>query len=146
MNLSNLPLADPASIAPSRIDTSLFPGSMWKPHLSTDQTFIDDLNRALSLENRQQTYKHVNVLLLSWAENDLTDVDQEIEDLAEVFEIFYGFQTVQYKIPRSGRPQQNMEKRLMEFRFAHDNPSELMIIYYGGHGGIDSEQESIWAA
>ena len=100
----------------------------------------------MSLENRQQTYKHVNVLLLSWAENDLTDVDQEIKDLAKVFEMFYKFQTVQYKIPSNERPQNDLDRQLLEFRIAHDNPSELMIVYYGGHGGINSEQESIWAA
>ena len=130
----------------NRIDSDLFPESIWKPHLGTDQKFVDDLNHALSIADRLQTYKNVSVLLLSWAENDLTNINKEIQDLTEVFDAQYGFETERWPIPSSRRPSNDLDSKLVEFRNTHENPSELMIVYYGGHAGFENEDEVIWVA
>lgn len=89
-------------------------------------------------------YDSVNVLLVTWAADDL-DMKTEIIKLKRVFETQYNF-----KISRCILPNKNsadyLTTRLLELqRGEKENPKQLLILYYVGHAVQDCV-EGIWTA
>ena len=108
--------------------------------------FIDDLNQALkeSFPLNAHPYTAVYVLMLRWTEDDL-NVQSEIDQLREVFEQQFRFETEEWQIPSSNSTR-SLQYKLFELQHAHQNESELLIVYYGGHGEADRRGRSIWRA
>jgi hypothetical protein len=91
----------------------------------------------------QQRYRKVGVVLIRW-EEDTTGVQWELDDLAKVFELDYGFETEKWLIP-SADPLFSFTKMALETVENYGSQGNLLIVYYGGHGFINSERQSIWA-
>ena len=110
-------------------------------------TFVEDLDQALrtSFPPRLNPYTSVHVLLLRWIEDDL-GVQIEISALRDVFESQFHFDVEEWQIP-SVNSLRVLQKKLYDFQDAHQNQTELLIVYYGGHAKADVRRgRSIWQA
>lgn len=119
-------------------------------HLDNFEEFFEHLNRAAKsvLPSVSRRHSDAFVLLLRWEDDDL-GTETELNDLEDVFRGVYHYNTERYLIPSSD-PTTQLEYRLNDFRRAHDNGTNLLIIYYGGHGFLDYNKQrpsrSIWQA
>lgn len=86
----------------------------------------------------------VHVLLVRWTEDDL-DVKSEIITLRAVFEKQFNFKVEEWQIPAESSTRA-LQTKLYNFQHAHQDPKELLIFYYGGHGEDDPRGRSIWRA
>ena len=91
-------------------------------------------------------YHRVQVLLIQWEDEDL-GVGEEVGKLEAVFSCShprgYNFHTQRYSIPNDD-PEDQLTRRLLDFRKGATD-KDLLIVYYAGHAG-GSAQECIWAA
>ncbi|KAI9785422.1 MAG: hypothetical protein M1816_000437 [Peltula sp. TS41687] len=87
-------------------------------------------------------YSAVHVLLLSWKDDDL-GVRLEVQRLEHVLWKGYGFSTEHWEIP-SKASHIELGRRLLEFLSTYNNEDNLLIVYYGGHGYLNSNRQSIW--
>jgi tetratricopeptide (TPR) repeat protein len=119
-------------------------------HLDNFEEFFEHLNRAAKsvLPRVSRRHSGAYVLLLRWEDDDL-GTETEVSDLEEVFRDVYHYNTERYLIP-SVDPTTQLEYRLNDFRRAYDNGTNLLIIYYGGHGVLDYSKQrpsrSSWQA
>ena len=96
-------------------------------------------------------YKNVKALLLQWEADDL-GVDPEVTKLANVLEAprptGFNFSIKRFSIPTIGDdgdpPEDLLHQQILKFR-RDSTPDDLLILYYGGHGG-GSPQRCIWSA
>lgn len=123
-----------------------------RAHLDSMQNFVDDFNIAMTgvLARSGSPYEKVSVLFLRW-EDDVflkpgvnNGVQGEIDRLERVFTNDYGFDTETYLIP-SENSQRSLQKKIFRFQDDHDRRSELLLVYYGGHGVLNNLNQSIWA-
>lgn len=84
----------------------------------------------------------VNVLGLQWQHDDL-GVGDEVDRLMEVFRSRYGFNTEKREIP-SSRPTLMLMQTISSWTEQYDEPGNLFILYYAGHGKIDEGRQVIW--
>ena len=87
-------------------------------------------------------YSAVNVLLLSWEDDDL-QVIAELERLRQVFELRYQFSAEQWSIPSSDSHGE-LQDRLRAFTKTYGKEDALLIVYYGGHGYLDDFRQPVW--
>lgn len=119
-------------------------------HLNNFDEFFDHLNRAAksALPRLSRRYANTFVLLLRWEDDDL-GTEREINELEYVLQHIYHYHTERHLIPSYDSTNQ-LEYTLNDFRRAHDNESNLLILYYGGHGSLESHKDrpsrSIWRA
>lgn len=95
---------------------------------------------------RIQRYASVNVLLLSWTDSDLKR-DDELNQLEHMFRHVFDYSVHRYLI-RSTRSQALLMEYMGRFIVKHAEADDLIILYYGGHGGPtrDSRIPCEWAA
>lgn len=100
--------------------------------------------RPPQLRNPPANSAKVHALLFYWAEDDL-GVEDEVLDLKKIFaEIYQLSPVLAVQIP-SERSQAFMENVLS--RILADIPrSDTLIVYYGGHEGLDNEGTYSWCA
>lgn len=84
------------------------------------------------------------MLLLRWTDDDL-NIQVELDRLRDVFDCQFKFATEQFNIP-SINSTRTLQSKLYEFQEAHQSQSELLIVYYGGHGEASRRGKSVWAA
>ncbi|KAI9803615.1 MAG: hypothetical protein M1826_004956 [Phylliscum demangeonii] len=87
-------------------------------------------------------YSAVHVLLLSWTEDDL-GVAEELAVLRQVLQEDYRYSVEEYTIP-SAKSHNTLQDRLREFTREYEKSDSLLIVYYGGHGYLDSSRKHIW--
>jgi hypothetical protein len=70
-------------------------------------------------------------------------VEHELNDLAEVFQKAYGFQTETWLIPTL-EPHFALMTKALEIvqRFGIEN--DLLIVYYAGHGLMNDSRQAVW--
>lgn len=115
-------------------------------HVSLEE-WKKNVNTALfgMFPNTLYRYTEVHALLLSWEEDDL-GVSDEVHMLRWMFETKYNFTTVEWwKIP-SKQPNSQLEDKLYEFRKSYSRSQSLLVVYYAGHGYMDSGRNWKWAA
>ena len=88
-------------------------------------------------------YRDVHVLLLSWQADDL-GVIKEILELRDVFSKIYRYKSEHWQIP-SKSAFNVLRKKLNDFLNDYDCETNLLIIYYGGHGFMDKERRCMWS-
>jgi hypothetical protein len=86
----------------------------------------------------------VTVLLLKWIDDDL-NIQIELDRLRDVFDFQFKFATEQWSIS-STNPTRALQAKLYDFQEAHQSESELLIVYYGGHGEVSRSGKSVWTA
>ena len=96
--------------------------------------------------HREQRYAAVTVLILSWKDTDLK-LDEEFQALESLFQKTFNYHVKRYEIP-SERPQYQLGHHINNFLPLHGVPGNLVIVYYGGHGGPpkNGSTECEWAA
>lgn len=124
----------------------LFPLFLQTQHVNWAPTFQENLNNAIKGKHKEP-YSSAHALLLSWTSSDL-DVQGEMDGLSKVLEDRYSFIVDRWSIPNILNDPDGstnaVEEKLIAFRRAHNDPSGLFLIYYGGHGGWDSRENSLW--
>ena len=131
--------------------SSLAPCSpLGRAHLDSNDDFIKAFNDAVTgaLARNGSPYEQVFVLFLRW-EDDVflkpgvnNGVQGEIDQLERVFRDLYAFKTETYLIP-SNNSQRSLQKKIFNFQDDHSR-SELLLVYYGGHGVLNNLNQSIW--
>lgn len=128
-----------------------FPSPIDQPYVSdpTWTTLGDYVTQTIkrtspNKKKNPSSYNQVHALLINWEDDDL-DTNKEIDDLQQLFEQSYCFIVEKYSIPSCGSSNK-LEMRIFQFRQSHDDPSNLLIVYYGGHGDKNDANRSIWMA
>ena len=96
---------------------------------------------------RDQRYAAVNVLLISWKDDD-TNSAAEIKQLKTIFQDSFNYTVCSYQIP-SADSQASLNYQIASFLKAFGGLDSLLVIYYGGHGGPRTERSKspcTWAA
>ena len=90
-------------------------------------------------------YSNVQVLLISWKDDDL-GVAKEVEKLQNVFNDLYHYDVEVYQIP-SVKPDKALKRRILEF-LDGDGEETLLILYYAGHAkkSLQLNEAPIWLA
>jgi hypothetical protein len=112
--------------------------------LLQNDLFADSSKAAASIfPNRGRCrYNDVQVLLLRW-EHDEMGVEYELDDLAVTFKNAYGFNTETWLIPTT---QPHLALMGKAFKMVQDfgQKDNLLIVYYAGHGGMNSSRQPLW--
>lgn len=129
----------PSPLHPTRYDHE---------HVEKLEDFANDLNQALKnsfpAPRNSYPYTAVYVLLLRWTDDDLM-VQSEVSSLRNVLERQFSFNVEEWRIPGRGA-YRALQEKVYGFQNAHQSESELLIVYYGGHGEADRRGRSIWRA
>ena len=115
-------------------------------HVSDLETFGDIVTKAAAAafpNTKHSRYQNVFVLLFSW-EHDELGVISEVQELDDVLSQIYHFHTEQWKIPNINS-HNALAFRLMEFLKNYGTSSNLLLIYYGGHGHMNDDRQCIWS-
>jgi hypothetical protein len=103
------------------------------------------LLQARSLDPHNNTYLETFVLLLSWEDEDpRLPVRSEIDRLQDVFQRLYHFKVERWSIPSKDPHIRLNEKILALVRHGDDRKDCLKIVYYGGHGKLTRNRQSMW--
>ena len=90
-------------------------------------------------------YTSVTALLLYWKENDINP-EQEVDAVRELFEKDFGYTSITFQIP-SRRAQQEINREISALVANYSiKLDSLILIYYAGHGDVDNNGKSVWAA
>ncbi|KAH7409534.1 hypothetical protein BKA64DRAFT_570438, partial [Cadophora sp. MPI-SDFR-AT-0126] len=114
-------------------------------HISDIGSFAESLQDAANqaFPNRGRSRYHtVNVCLIRWAEDTL-NIKPELDALHDTFSQLYGFNTEIWLIPSSA-PQIQLTSMTCTFLQKFDEEGNLFIVYYGGHGTINSARQNMW--
>ena len=116
-----------------------FPHSSWKQ-------FTENLTSACQPYYSQpiRDYRAVHVLLLNWEADDI-GTSTELEELRDLFKNRFAYSTEIWPIP-SSQPENALEIKLGAVKQLYGKERCLIIVYYGGHGKMDRDGRSIWAA
>ncbi|KAL8806794.1 MAG: hypothetical protein Q9200_004910 [Gallowayella weberi] len=87
-------------------------------------------------------YRRVGVLFLSWEEDDMQCKETEVDALRKLFEEEFNYETDYFLIPKD-RWQTALQKRIADLLYEYDSPDCLTIVYYGGHGYVGVETQSL---
>jgi hypothetical protein len=63
--------------------------------------------------------------------------------LEEQMERKFHFKTEKYPIP-SSCPQVVLQDKLVSFEREYRSASNLLVVYYGGNGGVDEQGRTLW--
>ncbi|CAG8979102.1 hypothetical protein HYALB_00000233 [Hymenoscyphus albidus] len=132
--------ASPISLSPPTHDTRRA-----KYHLKELGTFADQLEqsalRAFPSRGRSR-YKQVIAVLIQWGD-DPSAIQPETDRLRTIFESNYGFKTQLWLIPSSSSHLKLMSL-VLHFLEDYGSSDNLMVVYYGGHGVINSIGQTTW--
>ncbi|PVH83395.1 hypothetical protein DL98DRAFT_413125, partial [Cadophora sp. DSE1049] len=106
--------------------------------------FSEDVNNAAkrAFPNRGKSrYETVNICLIRWEDDEL-GVQEELRALNNIFQ-GYGFQTNVFLIPGTNSHWDLMRKTL-DFIQAYDSDQNLFVLYYAGHGRMNSARQAEW--
>ncbi|EXJ71729.1 uncharacterized protein A1O5_05538 [Cladophialophora psammophila CBS 110553] len=100
-----------------------------------------------SFPKRGFPYQKVAALVLYWTEDDFQPpCKDEAREVKDLFSTGLGYDTVVFPIP-STNSRNALEKAVVDFKYAYDLGSNLMIVYYSGHGDPDDKRgKAVWAA
>jgi hypothetical protein len=113
-------------------------------HQASHAKIADELERYQT--RRIQRYTCVVALLLYWKETDLK-IDGELQALEDLLQDTFNYNVERYAIP-SEKSQRMLCSAVNKFLDQYGTSDNLVIVYYGGHGGPtkDGSTECEWAA
>ncbi|KAF8858627.1 hypothetical protein BDZ45DRAFT_743267 [Acephala macrosclerotiorum] len=106
--------------------------------------FCEDVNNAAmrAFPNRGRSrYETVNVYLIRWEDDEL-GVQQELKTLDNVMRD-YGFRTNIFLIPEH-KSHWDLMRKTLDFIQDCDHEKNLFILYYAGHGRMNSARQVEW--
>lgn len=115
-------------------------------HVKDLETFGQTLTSAAAAafpKDGRPRYEEVHTLLLSW-EDDILGVNREIAELEDVLKTVYNYKTLIYRIP-SRRSHNSLATQISGFLEENESKDNLLIVYYGGHGGMNDDRQCIWS-
>ena len=121
--------------------------SLARYHIRNLKSFAETLNNAATsaYPNRGKSrYTGVQVLLLSWVDDNL-GVKKEVNELEKVFRQIYNFGTEIWDIPSGTKSHHSLAGKLWRFIEDYDDKDRLLIVYYGGHGGMNDDRQCVWS-
>lgn len=89
-------------------------------------------------------YKEIHALILCWEEDDL-GCEAEALRLKGVFDDRFHITSTRYVSIPSTQPYGFVESELCDFKRDHSCKENLLIVYYGGHGGLDEYGRMTWS-
>ena len=104
---------------------------------------FNDAVRAAFPNRKLSRYREVSCLLLSWKDDDL-GVIEEVTELQDVLGNDYAFYVETWEIP-TAKAHNSLATKLLDFINAHEGKDNLLIVYYGGHGRMDDDRQSVWS-
>jgi hypothetical protein len=116
-------------------------------HIHSVQQFSEDLSAAVKAAwptRHESRYSDVQVLILSWEDDDL-GVSEEIEDLRRTFRDLFNYGVTEWRIPQH-KPERKLNLEAGKFLEKHDSKDHLLIVYYAGHGCLNEQRIPMWAA
>lgn len=133
-------------IARSRFHHSDFAGFLQQVHKAVIGSFPEAGRFFLDIQNSRRysasPYSAVNVLLLSWKDDDL-GVETEIVELDNVLRNIYRYSVEVWTIP-SRKSHNELGDRLRDFTKKYEKEDSLLIVYYGGHGYLNDSRQLVW--
>src|SRR3954469_16291299 len=105
-------------------------GSNDKPHVSHESLLAKELSDYRP--TRAPPYAAINVLLLSWEDDDIGVAD-EISALGDMFRHDFNYAVWPYKIP-SQDAEISLNFTIARFVSSFGREDSLIVVYYGGHG------------
>ena len=76
--------------------------------------------------------------------NACAGVKEEILGLQHVFSKIYHYKAADWQIP-SKSAFNALRRKLNDFLNEYDGETNLLIVYYGGHGFMDKERRCMWS-
>jgi len=107
-------------------------------------TSLDHLTKDRLSTSQKYQYDQAHVLLFMWREDDLEVLD-EVRELKHVFKTVYNFKTHLCIIP-SRQPYQHVEAEISQLHESLNSLSNLVIVYYSGHGHLLKYGNMTWSA
>ena len=92
-------------------------------------------------------YSNAGVLVLYWHKDDFTpSCAEEAQKVITLFRGDFHYNTEQFEIPMENSHNQ-LEHAISRFKLKYDFVSNLLVVYYSGHGDRErSSGKAIWAA
>lgn len=114
--------------------------------MSTEADFSKEFyQNSQTFFSERVEYTDVTALLLYWKENDFNP-EQEVDAVRELFEKDFAYNSVTFPIP-SQRAQQELNREISALVSNYSRKLDsLILIYYAGHGDVDDDGKSVWAA
>jgi hypothetical protein len=121
--------------------------------MAQQQNLLSDIRKRLQEEaddafpnDGKSNYRKVYVLLICWAkEEPRLPVSLELDELAGVFSLYYGFETETWRIPDNDCHNKLSRKVLDFISVGNDSRRDLKIVYYAGHGLLTKGRQPAWA-
>ncbi|KAH7378069.1 hypothetical protein BKA64DRAFT_687860 [Cadophora sp. MPI-SDFR-AT-0126] len=113
-------------------------------HLQEFGAGLQKAANAIFPGEQKSRYKKVDVILLSWEDEDpKLPVSVEIKELAETFNL-YGYTVRQWLIPAEDC-HIRLQTRILQF-LGDSDPGHLKIVYYAGHGRLTNHGQPAWTS
>lgn len=117
-------------------------GTVMSTEAEFSEQFYDNSKKFFS---ERVDYASVTALLLYWEDNDFHP-EEEVDAIRELFERDFGFSSLTFSIP-SRRAQQELNREISAFVSNYSNKVDsLILVYYAGHGDVEDDGKSVWAA
>ncbi|KAF2756298.1 hypothetical protein EJ05DRAFT_96618 [Pseudovirgaria hyperparasitica] len=117
-------------------------------HSSEDKKIADQMSNwwedAMRTNmNVQDNYNEVHVLMIKWARHiDQLKTHSEVERLSAVFRDDFNYSVEKVELDnRFRKPQHQLNSAIAKFVEKHNDPRNLLIVYYTGHGSWNKDQK-----
>jgi hypothetical protein len=90
-------------------------------------------------------YKEVRVLLLQWEEDDNLELHDQIKRLKRVLVDDIQVTNCWFMVIPKENSFSYLQKLLHDFKSDYSDPKNLLVVYYGGHGGAGRKGNLSWS-
>jgi hypothetical protein len=90
-------------------------------------------------------YKEVRVLLLQWEEDDNLELHDQIKQLKRVLVDDIQVTNCWFMVIPKENSFSYLQKLLHDFKSDYSDPKNLLVVYYGGHGGAGRKGNLSWS-
>ncbi|MCJ1249478.1 hypothetical protein MMC30_006702 [Trapelia coarctata] len=103
-----------------------------------DARFIFNKTIAGHYRNGREGYARVGAQFITWKDDDMRLKGYEVDRLQEILGKKFNYETHEYQIPAL-KSETGLLAAVSNFIDEYNSPDNLMIIYYGGHGYMETD-------